>query len=310
MREVFQLGKEQTKVGNSFTVSAYMMELYNDQLVDLLNNDKGKRPDLKIKKDAKGMVFVQGAVQLEATDPASLQGIMDVGMSRRHTSATQMNDVSSRSHLIFAMIVETVVKGSKNKVIGKISLVDLAGSERVKKTGASAERLLEAQSINKSLSALGDVIAALSSGESFIPYRNNKLTLLMSDSLGGNAKTLMFVCFSPADYNTDETAMALTYASRVKLIKNDATKNVETKEVQKLKKIINELRAGNKAAGEEEDDVDLEVDQRAFEEQLLSVHDMDLANKTKGEAVEQHEEKERKKKAKKKAKEDTEAEGN
>lgn len=83
--------------------------------------------------------------------------------------------------------------------------MDLAGSERVGKTGASADRLREAQSINKSLSALGDVIAALSSGESFIPYRNNKLTQLMSDSLGGNAKTLMFVCISPADYNDEET---------------------------------------------------------------------------------------------------------
>eukprot|EP00162_Nutomonas_longa_P015234 comp22249_c0_seq5/m.52827 comp22249_c0_seq5/g.52827 ORF comp22249_c0_seq5/g.52827 comp22249_c0_seq5/m.52827 type:complete len:176 (+) comp22249_c0_seq5:2-529(+) len=170
-----------------------------------------------------------------------------------------------------------------------MSLIDLAGSERVKKTDASGDRLTEAQSINKSLSALGDVIAALSTGEKFVPYRNNKLTLVMSDSLGGNAKTLMFVNFSPADYNTDETVMSLTYASRCKLIKNDVTKNVETKEVQKLKKIITELKAGNMSAAAEVDEQVLEVDQKAFDEQLLSVHDYDLAGKTVGEAKEEFE---------------------
>jgi hypothetical protein len=109
------------------------------------------------------------------------------------------------------------------------------GSERADKTGASAERLREAQSINKSLSALGDVIAVLSEGgaNKFIPYRNNKLTQLMQDSLGGNAKTLMFVNFSPADYNADETSTSLMYASRVKKIVNNASK---------VKKLLSSLR--------------------------------------------------------------------
>lgn len=103
-------------------------------------------------------------------------------------------------------MVESYDTTTKRTTMGKLSLVDLAGSERADKTGASAERLKEAQNINKSLSALGDVIAALSEGNAkFIPYRNNKLTQLMQDSLGGNAKTLMFVNFSPADYNADET---------------------------------------------------------------------------------------------------------
>jgi hypothetical protein len=89
--------------------------------------------------------------------------------------------------------------------------VDLAGSERVKKSGSSGEQLKEAQSINKSLSALGDVISALATEEQHIPYRNHKLTMLMSDSLGGNAKTLMFVNISPADSNLDETHNSLWY---------------------------------------------------------------------------------------------------
>ena len=94
------------------------------------------------------------------------------------------------------------------------------------------------------MSALGDVISALSSGQDFIPYRNNKLTLLMQDSLGGNAKTLMFVNISPADYNTEETVVSLTYAARVKLITNDASKNSDNKEIARLKGIIAKLQKG------------------------------------------------------------------
>ena len=99
----------------------------------------------------------------------------------------------------------------------------------------------EGRAINKSLTALGDVISALSSGESHIPYRNNKLTMIMSDSLGGTAKTLMFVNVSPASYNREEILMSLYYAARVKLITNEPTKNVETKEMSKMKQEILDL---------------------------------------------------------------------
>ena len=146
-----------------------------------------------------------------------------------------MNAESSRSHSIFSIMVESYDRNTKKTNYGKLSIVDLAGSERADKTGAGAERLKEAQNINKSLSALGDVISALSDGAKFIPYRNNRLTQLMQDSLGGNAKTLMFVNFSPADYNADETATSLSYAARVKKIVNNASKQAETEEVAKLK---------------------------------------------------------------------------
>ncbi|BBN70036.1 U3 ribonucleoprotein family protein, partial [Prunus dulcis] len=111
----------------------------------------------------------------------------------------------------------------------KLSFVDLAGSERNKKSCSSGSELKEAQSINKSLSALGDVIKALSERSQHIPYRNDKLTMLMSDSLGGNAKTLMFINVSPAESNVDETHCSLLFASRVRLIANDPTKNVASK---------------------------------------------------------------------------------
>jgi hypothetical protein len=133
---------------------------------------------------------------------------------------------------------------TKRTTTGKLSLVDLAGSERADKTGATADRLKEGMAINKSLSALGDVISALSSGEKFIPYRNSKLTQMMQDSLGGNAKTLMFVNFSPADYNADETVTSLNYAARVKLITNDAAKAAESEEVSKLKAALRKAARG------------------------------------------------------------------
>lgn len=181
-----------------------------------------------------------------------------------------MNAASSRSHSILAVMVETVDSVTKKTITGKLSLIDLAGSERQDKTGATAERLKEAMNINKSLSALGDVIAALSEGEKFIPYRNNKLTQLMQDSLGGNAKTLMFVNFSPADYNADETTTSLQYAARVKKIVNNASKQAESEEVARLKAIIKRLQGGGGDAVAEGDhelaalDTTLDVEQLAI----------------------------------------------
>ena len=134
-------------------------------------------------------------------------------------------DSFSLKKTIFTAKVESYDRNTKKTVRGKLSLVDLAGSERADKTGGNADRLKEGQSINKSLSALGDVMAALSEGgKAFVPYRNNKLTQLMQDSLGGNAKTLMFVNFSPADYNADETVTSLNFATRVKKVINNASK--------------------------------------------------------------------------------------
>lgn len=248
-QQLFELlGENKNKF--DFRVELYMLELYMDKLIDLFATNKDAKLD--IKKDKKGMVIVQGAVVHQAGNAVELMSLFEKGSSTRHISSTKMNAESSRSHLVVSIIVEAINRTSGAVTKGKLSLVDLAGSERAAKTGATPEQLKEAQSINKSLSALGDVISALSSEQSFIPYRNNKLTLLMQDSLGGNAKTLMFVNVSPADYNCDETITSLTYASRVKLITNDASKNAESKEVAKLKAMIAKLKKGE--AVEEEDD--------------------------------------------------------
>ncbi|XP_005111503.1 myosin-2 heavy chain [Aplysia californica] len=251
---IFELAEE-NKSKFSMSVTVYMMELYNDKLIDLFAK-AGTSDDerMEIKKDKKGLVFVHGAIVKPASDAKELNTLFEQGSVNRHTASTKMNAESSRSHLILSIVLESTNKTTGTVMKGKLSLVDLAGSERVGKTGATAEQLKEAMSINKSLSALGDVISALSSEQSFIPYRNNKLTMLMQDSLGGNAKTLMFVNISPADYNVDETVISLTYASRVKLITNDASKNADNKEIARLKAVISKLKRGEAVAGEEEEE--------------------------------------------------------
>ncbi|XP_078415438.1 putative LOC110439812 homolog [Cetorhinus maximus] len=243
-KRIFQvIDENQTKF--AFKVLAYMLELYNDQLLDLfINRCEGSTTKLEIRKDKKGFVYIQGAEIKEVTNAEMLCALFEQGCKNRHTAATKMNTESSRSHLIVGVTIKSTNLTNGTVTYGKLSMVDLAGSERASKTGAEDEQLKEANSINKSLSSLGDVISALSAEQSFIPYRNNKLTLLMQDSLGGNSKTLMFVNISPADCNAEESISSLIYASRVKLITNNAQKNSETKEIARLKQIIAKLKSG------------------------------------------------------------------
>jgi hypothetical protein len=262
MAEIFRVIEKNAGLFQ-YAVTCTMMELYNDQLVDLLWKPKGKKkgeepPKLNVKRDqVTGWVSVENAIVASASSVEELTTHLEAGNSRRHIAATNMNDQSSRSHLIFTIIIESTNVKSGAKAQGKLSLIDLAGSERVGKSGASGETLREAQSINKSLSALGNVISALSTGDAkHIPYRDNLLTLAMSDSIGGNAKTLMFVNLSPVDYNYDETINSLQYASRVKLITNNAQKNVESKEVVRLKALIASMKSGKAPAVEADADAD------------------------------------------------------
>ncbi|KAM7519914.1 hypothetical protein LguiB_018876 [Lonicera macranthoides] len=237
----------------SFSLKVYMVELYQDTLVDLLLPKNAKRLKLDIKKDSKGMVSIENATVVSISTYDELKNIIQRGSEQRHTTGTLMNEQSSRSHLILSIIIESTNLQTQSVARGKLSFVDLAGSERVKKSGSSGNNLKEAQSINKSLSALGDVISALSSGNQHIPYRNHKLTMLMSDSLGGNAKTLMFVNISPAGSNLDETYNSLTYASRVRSIVNDPSKNVSSKEVARLKKLVSYWKEQAGRRGDEEE---------------------------------------------------------
>eukprot|EP00754_Rhynchopus_humris_P007003 Rhum_TRINITY_DN13298_c0_g1::Rhum_TRINITY_DN13298_c0_g1_i1::g.58739::m.58739 len=236
----------------TYTLQCFMVELYNDKLYDLLLEpvEGEKVPRLDIKKDSKGTVTIPGVSIVNCDGFEDLSAAFVRGQASRRVRSTKMNDVSSRSHLVFSILVETTNTETKQTACGKLSIVDLAGSERLAKTGVEDPvAVAEAQSINLSLTTLGNVISALSSGQKHVPYRDNKLTMLMSDSLGGNAKTLMFVNVSPSGYNTDETLSSLNYASRVKLIKNNPAKTIETAEIKRLKALVAQLRQESSASG-------------------------------------------------------------
>lgn len=236
--EMFEILK--TMSNFDIKLKCYMVELYLDSLRDLLKPKKEEERVLDIKESTNGMVVIHGVTEVELNSISQTEHIFEDGLAGRKTRKTNMNDASSRSHLIFSIIVDSTNVNTNVRTIGKLSFVDLAGSEKSSKTGTDAEGQAEANAINMSLSALGNVISALSEGAKFIPYRNHILTKLMKDSLGGTAKTLMFVNCSPSVYNEPETKNSLDYATRVKKIKNNVNKNIESKEMQRTKEALNQ----------------------------------------------------------------------
>ncbi|KAL4224904.1 Kinesin-like protein kif17 [Mactra antiquata] len=215
-----------------FLIHASYCEIYNEEIRDLLGKDIKAKLDLH-EHPEKG-VYVNGLSQTPVHNVVECNKIMERGWKNRSTGATLMNADSSRSHSIFTINLEMMTpddEGEEHIRAGKLNLVDLAGSERQAKTGATGARLKEATKINLSLSALGNVISALVDGKSkHIPYRDSKLTRLLQDSLGGNTKTLMVACLSPADNNYDETLSTLRYANRAKNIKNKPKINEDPKD--------------------------------------------------------------------------------
>lgn len=210
----------------NYTVMASMMELYRNDLFDLLNKQAfttDKKPNVRL--DKSGMVMIEHLIEEPCKNSKDLMSCLARGNDMRHVAATSMNSESSRSHLILIIKIVSVNKETKDLLRGKILLVDLAGSERLKKSEVSGENAKEAIEINKSLTALGDVIESLTKRQKQIPYRNHKLTQVMQDSLGGTAKTLMFVNCSPASSNIDETTMSLKYATRAKNVTNKAVRS-------------------------------------------------------------------------------------
>jgi kinesin family member C2/C3 len=207
-----------------FTIKCYFVELYVNKLIDLLAGRKEEGEKLEVKLDAKRMVYVKNAKVVEVEEEGDLIDLWAKGEELRNVTSTKMNDRSSRSHSVLSVVVETRSRATGATTTAKMSLIDLAGSERVKKSGVVGEAFKEALSINKSLSVLSDVISALSNENKFVPYRNNKLTQLMQDSLGGNSKTLMIVGVSPSNTEMEETLMSLHYATRARLIQNKSVK--------------------------------------------------------------------------------------
>ncbi|XP_068196099.1 kinesin-like protein KIF3B isoform X2 [Antennarius striatus] len=230
-----------------YLVSASYLEIYQEEIRDLLSQDQSCRLQLRERPDTG--VYVKELLSIVTKSVREIEEIMNVGNKNRSVGATNMNEQSSRSHAIFVIKVECSelgVDGENHIRVGKLNLVDLAGSERQTKTGSQGERLKEATKINLSLSALGNVISALVDGRSsHIPYRDSKLTRLLQDSLGGNARTVMVANIGPASYNLEETLTTLRYSNRAKNIKNKPRINEDPKDalLRKFQKEIAELKA-------------------------------------------------------------------
>lgn len=230
-----------------FTLSVSYLEIYNEEILDLLCANKDK-PTLNIREDPKEGIKIVGLTEKEVCSAVQMVGCLEQGNAVRTVASTAMNSASSRSHAIFTITVEQRKKHDKNVVFrSKLHLVDLAGSERQKKTKAEGDRLKEGISINKGLLSLGNVISALGDENkkgSHVPYRDSKLTRLLQDSLGGNSHTLMIACVSPADSNMEETINTLRYADRARKIKNKPVINVDPRaaEMQRLQQQVQELQ--------------------------------------------------------------------
>jgi kinesin family protein 3/17 len=243
MEQIFKYIEASANRNTTFMVRASYLQIYNEVISDLLKTD---RTSLNIREDKKKGIFVEGLSEWAVRSPNEIYSLMQKGAMSRKTAWTNKNDVSSRSHAVFIIIVEQMktIDGSKQVKVGKLNLVDLAGSESVRITGATGERLEESKKINQSLSCLGNVIAALTDVKprSHIPYRDSKLTRLLKDSLGGNCKTTMMMMVSPAPEAFSETASTLKFGMRAKKIKNDARINEDVDQRALLRKYEVELR--------------------------------------------------------------------
>ncbi|XP_068665503.1 kinesin-like protein KIN-12B [Aristolochia californica] len=225
------------------------LEIYNEQITDLLDPN---RKNLQIREDIKSGVYVEALTEEYVCDMKDLMKVLIKGLANRRTGATSINAESSRSHSVFTCVVESRCKnttGGQNSLrTSRINLVDLAGSERQKLTGAAGERLKEAGNINRSLSQLGNLINILaevsqSGKQRHIPYRDSRLTFLLQESLGGNAKLAMICAISPAQSCKSETFSTLRFAQRAKAIKNKAVVNEEKQEdINSLREVIRQLR--------------------------------------------------------------------
>lgn len=236
----------------NYLVRASYLQIYNEVISDLL---KPENKNLMIREDTKRGVYVEGLSEWVVRTPADVYDLMSRGSQARTTGATRLNELSSRSHAIFILVVEksylckTGMDQNERIVrIGKLNLVDLAGSERVHVTGARGARLEESKKINQSLSALGNVIGALTDPRrqqvkgAHVPYRDSKLTRILEDSLGGNCKTTFVAVISPAAEAFSESLSTLKFANRAKKVKNAPRVNEDESQRTLLKKYEKELK--------------------------------------------------------------------
>ncbi|KAK3092350.1 hypothetical protein FSP39_001728 [Pinctada imbricata] len=246
--ELFKAIEDNQDKTKQLQVSFSMLEIYNEQVRDLLVKTKPQAGGLKIRQNPQTGFYVEGLKQVPVRDYNEIEKLMEQGTVNRTTASTNMNATSSRSHMVITIRFAQVFKnadGQSNTRSSDINLVDLAGSERADSTGATGDRLKEGSAINQSLSTLGNVISALADlamgkKKVLVPYRDSVLTKLLQSALGGNSRTIMIAALSPADINYDETLSTLRYADRAKKIQNKAVVNESPTD-----RLIRELKEEN-----------------------------------------------------------------
>ncbi|XP_028659009.2 kinesin-like protein KIF27 [Erpetoichthys calabaricus] len=298
IHEIFQSIAENHNT--DFTVKVSYIEVHKEELRDLLELETSSK-DMHIREDENGNTVIVGAKEFIVESADEVTHLLEGGNAARHTGTTQMNEYSSRSHAILTIIVDQQVrkidgvlkngwdveKGSPTSVhliSSKFHFVDLAGSERVTKTGNTGERFKESVQINSGLLALGNVISALGDPKrksQHVPYRDAKITRILKDSLGGNAKTLMIACISPSSFNFDESLNSLKYANRARNIKNKPIVNYNPdwdrmnemeQEIQALREALHNQRGGMVTRGSQvSQDLTGEQEKMRMEERLAQL---------------------------------------
>jgi hypothetical protein len=292
----------QEKCDGNAQVELSYLEIYNEEIRDLMRDNEEDKQGLRIRETLNGEVYVSGLKSQPVTSPLDIGKYMEEASKRRVTASTAMNATSSRSHAICTLKIKGILDDS-TKFEAKLTLVDLAGSERIKKTGAQGSRRQEGININKGLFILGQVVSALAEQRPRYkrkpPYRDSKLTRLLQDSLGGNSRTIMLACVSPADFNLDESINTLRYATSARNIKNTATRNViksvspeeaarlqrenqlllaQVKEMQEaMRKMGQEMTPSlaSTESGESDDDLDSDEKQAEGERESMRVRDLE-----------------------------------
>ena len=226
-----------------FAIKVSFVEIYMERIRDLLDTFGRKRENLRIRENPNSGIYVAGCTETFVTNENELLICMTDGRKSRATAATGMNEGSSRSHSVLCITVQQRNTETEAKRVGKLIFVDLAGSEMARKSQAAGLQLEEAKNINRSLSALGQVINALTDEKKVhIPYRDSKLTRMLQDSLGGNTKTALIVTISASAENASETLSTLKFGQRAKAIKNKPKVN-ERKSVEELTTLLRKAEA-------------------------------------------------------------------
>ena len=287
-------GEPAQEVAFTFSIEVGMLEIYNDEIYDLLSAGGGSmaekkesatraggKASLEIRRNEDGRIEVPNLTREKVKSIDDVMELLKRGNGNRATASTDMNEHSSRSHMVLAVDVYSGIESQRNK--GTLYLVDLAGSERVRRSNVQGQELKEAGFINKSLSALGNVMEALDRKASHIPYRDSKLTYLLQDSIGGNSRTMMVVNISPTDASYDESVHALQFATRVRRIQiGAAQRNVTSKNLEEtVKNLTEEMRALTRAKERSEGQLlSLKRDNTRVQDKLKNLTKARAQNKT------------------------------